>query len=645
MINYENYDLSFPDQPVVDLYLPVWASLPAFRSKPAFIWADDGPNPAAKTTTVLTYSQLNDAVQSISAQLLLRLNRRDTILVLCQPGLDLIEVLFSCQRAGLVSVPMFPPHPSFRNDAYHHLARVITQTRLKAAIAHPDYIAGVRRYISSSSSSSSFSSNLARLLEEIKWISTEDIKRPIAKKLLGAQTQSCGPEEVYLIQYTSGATGLPKPVLITAGSAVHNVRVARKAYDLHPNSVIASWLPQYHDCGLQFLLLTVISGATSVLTSPFAFLRRPRIWLEMISDFKATCSPVPSFTLPLVLKRGGVSNQTDSISLDSMRNLILINEPIYKSEVDEFIAVFDKLGLRRASIAPSYGLAENCTFVSTAWRDVEDNGGGIDELPCHNKLLPSAVLSSEREDGDEEMEIVVVNEETGELAEDGVEGEIWISSPSNCSGYLGHPSLSREVCRARLKDRTSRLCFLRTGDRGIVISGGRKDRYLYVTGRCADVIRTAGGREIHAHYIETAAQRSSPEFIRGGCLAGFAVENDVVLVVEMQGKFGGKDALSRICEGIRKVVWEEEKVEVGKVVLVKGGSVPKTTSGKVRRWAAKEKLVAGEMGVLMEAKFGGEMDEKDGGGGRRSIELMLLGSGNYQQQQQEEDKSLLRSHL
>ncbi|CAN1835653.1 Long-chain-fatty-acid--AMP ligase FadD26 [Linum perenne] len=643
MINYDNYDLSFPDQPVIDHYLPVWASLPSFRSKPAFIWHSDDSSSSSKQTSLLTYSHLNHSVQSISSQLLLRLRRRDTVLILCQPGLELVEIIFGCQRSGLISVPMFPPNPSFLDQtSYHHLARVISQTKPRAAIAHPHYVASVRRYINSSSSNP----KLARLLEKLVWISTSEISNSKSSSKEDAEglkndAESCGPDDVYLIQYTSGATGLPKPVQITAGAAVHNVRVARKAYDLHPNSVIASWLPQYHDCGLQFLLLTIVSGATCVLTSPFEFLARPRIWLEMISRYEATCSPVPSFTLPLVLKRGGIRvSETESINLGSMRNLILINEPIYKSEVDEFVEEFEKLGLNRSSISPSYGLAENCTFVSTAWRDKK----GIDpqfNFPSYKKLLPSAVLSSEHEDGDEEMEIVVVNEETHDLVEDGTEGEIWVSSPSNCSGYLEHPSLSREICQARLKNKISKLCFLRTGDRGVVVVAGGRDRYLYVTGRCSDVMKLADGREIHPHYLETAAQRSCPEFVRGGCLAAFKEENDVVLVVEMQG-IGGKEGtlMKEICEGIKKRVMEEEDVEIGKVVLVKSGSVPKTTSGKIRRWAAKDKLIARKMRVLIEVKFKEEESEK-AAANKGWIAFWSSKSSDYQNR----DTSMLRSQL
>lgn len=616
---YENYNPSFPDQPVVDQYLPVWARLPAFRAKPAFIWAeDDLVDPSTFTPHHhLTYEHLNASVDAISTQLLLPpLQRGDTILVLCSPGLDLVEVIFGCQRAGLLSVPLVPPHPSFPHENHHHhLVRVISQTKPKAAIAHPSYISSIQHYISSSHNNK----KLSHMLQTLHWISTQDLKHGnnvnSDQHSLSSSYSGRKADEVYLVQYTSGATGIPKPVLVTTGSAAHNVRTARKAYDLHPNSTIVSWLPQYHDCGLMFLLLTIVSGATCVLTSPTAFIKRPRLWLELMSEFNATCTPVPSFALPLVVKRGGVHRGTLPINLSTLRNLIIINEPIYRDSVEEFVHTFSPFGLNPSSVSPSYGLAENCTFVSTAWRCDTDTFSSFPDFPTHNKLLPVARLSTRQQsrrnsnvEEQEDVEIMVVNEETLEPVEDGVEGEIWVSSASNASGYLGHPSLTREVFHARLRN-TVRRCFLRTGDRGVVKG---EHRYLFVTGRCHDVIKLQNGQnDIHPHYIETAAYNNScPKLLRGGCIAAFKVSAtmDVVAVVAEMQRITKRDmdvgVLRSVCQGIKEAVWKKERVEIGWVVLVKSECVPKTTSGKLQRWKAKEKLLAGKMVVVMEMRFG-----------------------------------------
>ncbi|OVA18736.1 AMP-dependent synthetase/ligase [Macleaya cordata] len=592
MRSYENYDPCYPDQPVVDLYLPIWANQPSFRSRPAFVWAEDG-----STHSTLTYAQLNSSAQSISSQLLIPLQRGDTVLILCSPGLQLVQILFGCQRAGLLSVPIFPPDLSLNKEHHHHLVRVLLQTKPKAAIAHQHYITNVRRYISSYAKDK----QLSGLLQNLMWVSVDDIKDDIddSMNLDSSSYNGCKPEDVYLIQYTSGATGIPKPVLVTAGSAAHNVRAARKAYDLDPNSVIVSWLPQYHDCGLMFLLLTVVSGATCVLTSPGSFVKRPRLWLELITKFKGNCTPVPSFALPLAVRRGGINQGTLPLNLSSLRNLILINEPIYRESVNEFIDTFSLVGLNSSCISPSYGLAENCTFVSTSWR----KSSSFPSIPSYMKLLPSAKLSSttsEEDDGDV-MDIIIVNKETCEPVDDGIEGEIWVSSPSNATGYLGYPYLTSEVFQGRLRGRVSQS-YVRTGDRGIIVG---KERYLFVMGRSSDVIKIQNDREIQPHYVETAAYNSCPKLLRGGCIAAFQNAETLVIVAELQRSEEVEvRVLRRICEGIREAVLKEEKIEIGLVVLVKSGSVQKTTSGKIQRWATKDKLLGDELRTVSQTRFG-----------------------------------------
>ncbi|CAL9135177.1 unnamed protein product, partial [Musa textilis] len=589
----ENYDPLFPDQPVVDRYLSIWAIQPSFRDKPAFIWTQDSPG--GLTWTSITYSELDNAAEAMASQLLCTLNRGDSLLLLCSPGLRLVKLLFSCQRAGLVAVPVIPPDPfafspACRGPAHHHLLRAVSQVKPNAAVADRRYIAAVTGSVSSSDD------RLGHLLQKLRWLSVEHLD------------DECPPAA------TSSLS--PSPYL---GSA-HNVRAARKAYDLQPSSVVVSWLPQYHDCGLMFLLLTVVAGATCVLASPSAFLHRPRLWLELVTEFHATCTPVPAFALPLVVQRGGINHGKLPLNLGSLRNLILINEPVYKFYVDEFIKEFAAAGIDPSSVAPSYGLAENCTFVSTAWPSDEGCRSRYPNMPSYNKLLPSARLGSPSSSSSEgaEIDIVVVDDETCEPVDDGVEGEIWVSSASNASGYLDHPSLTREVFHGRLLGGTGRR-FVRTGDRGVIRG---EERYLYVTGRDSDVVRTHDERNqyVHAHYIETAAFSSSSKQLRGGCVVAFDAEQ-LVVMAELQKKKEeerGVDVYREICEKIREGVRKEEGGRVGWVALVERGSIPKTTSGKPRRWLAKQKLLEGSLRLVYEARFAAGRHEsaaRDGGAG------------------------------
>jgi len=206
----ENYDPCYPDQPVVDRYLPVWAKLPAFAAKPAFIWADDD---AASSRTALTYSQLDSAVESMARNLLGTLRRGDAVLVLASPGLRLVKLLFACQRAGLTAVPVIPPDPARFGPAHAHLLRAVSQTRPSAAVADARYIDAVTR--TAAAAAGGESGRLAAMLRSLRWLAVGELERERGSGGPGSAAGyvGCGPDDVYLIQYTSGTTGVPKPVV------------------------------------------------------------------------------------------------------------------------------------------------------------------------------------------------------------------------------------------------------------------------------------------------------------------------------------------------------------------------------------------------------------------------------------------------
>ncbi|KAH9319399.1 hypothetical protein KI387_021168, partial [Taxus chinensis] len=608
---YENYDILCPDQPVVDLYLPMWAKHLHMAKKPAFKWVDE----AGDEQCSLTYSQLHTSASNIALNLLSPLQRGDTVLILCSPGIEFVKIIFGCQRAGLVSVPMLPPHPSFSSqEDRHKLIRILRQTQPKAAIAHPAYILSIMKHDNAN--------EMGILLRQIQWISITSLfnaNEQEARLFNGGNNKymGCGAGDLFLIQYTSGATGRPKPVLITAGSAAHNVRAARKAYDLEPWSVIVSWLPQYHDCGLMFLLLTIVSAATCILTSPFMFIKRPILWLEMVSKYKATCTPVPSFALPLVqnyVSRISKGEPMINLKLDSLRNLIVINEPVYSTVVESFVEKFSKFGLSSSAMAPSYGLAENCTFVSTAWsRDVSQ------VPPTYRSLFPSARICSQSELG---IEMIVVNPETCEEVEAGEEGEIWISSPSNAEGYLGNPWLTNEVFLAKPKKRGDGgfqgNYYLRTGDMGVIVEG--HDQYLYITGRLKDIIRE-GVCMVHPHYLEKTTFLSCTQSLRAGCAAAFEVNitksnrKVIAVLAELQNlehryqSGHNNDSMKEICTNIYLCIGKEHGLSVGFVGLVKDRCIPKTTSGKIQRWKARRLLLTGQIELVENMWFGVDYDD------------------------------------
>ncbi|MCO5571954.1 hypothetical protein L7F22_025705 [Adiantum nelumboides] len=407
----------------------------------------------------------------------------------------------------------------------------------------------------------------------------------------------CMDHDVYLVQYTSGATGLPKPTLITAGAAAHNARMARKAYDLSPSSVLVSWLPQYHDCGLMFVHLSIIAGATSILTSPFTFAHNPLTWLGMLSTFRATCTPVPTFALPLVsrklehaLSKGPL---TFPLDLSSLRNLIIVNEPIRKDIVESFLGRFSKYGLKQASIAPSYGLAENCTFVSTSWRTTQE-----DFYPTHNGLLPSARLSNIFSD---EVDIRVVHTDRLHDVDEGIEGKVWVA---NANGYLGLPKLTSRVFKEalhandRVPDRNNvPNCFVRTGDTGV-----RKGDYIYITGREQDMLTSCNRKRLHPHGIEQLVYKCASNALRPGGTVAFSLECRYTLVVlaEMHDEVmctHFKEVVFKICKVLQE--YDDTNGHSLFVGLLKPRSLPKTTTGKLQRWKAKKLFIQNQLHIIV----------------------------------------------
>ncbi|MCO5559097.1 hypothetical protein L7F22_012689 [Adiantum nelumboides] len=717
-----NYDPFYPDQPVTDQTLHVWARHRAFCDKPAFVWlhpldkaeaeaAADGVAPPAlpMRSSSLSYSALDAAASAIATHLhhahALQAKQGHLLLLLYPPGLPFIKLLFGCLHAGLTIAPLLPP-PSLFSTSTSTSTSSISPADLARLL---DVVHHIRpsAVLAPSSCSSSYTRHLLwhESFAHLRWIFIDDdqlvpascvscdqhlglscdkqtifpcandrasitlneeqsegvferlhagkglpnlhqnlmyrildtqptshYSSPTLNKIIASKSNknldcssftlspntdflhknqsSCGFDEssgymgcmdhdVYLVQYTSGATGPPKPTLITAGAAAHNARMARKAYDLSPSSVIVSWLPQYHDCGLMFVHLSIIAGATSILTSPFTFAHNPLTWLGMLSTFRATCTPVPTFALPLVsrklehaLSKGPL---TFPLDLSSLRNLIIVNEPIRKDIVDSFLGRFSKYGLKQASIAPSYGLAENCTFVSTSWTTQEEF------YPTYNGLLPSARLSNISSD---EVDIRVVHMDRLHDVDEGIEGEVWVASPSNANGYLGLPKLTSQVFKAtlhandRVPDRNNVLnSFVRTGDTGV-----RKGDYIYITGREQDMLTSCNRNRLHPHDIEQLVYNCASNALRPGGTVAFSLECCYTLVVlaEMHDEAMSthfKEVVFTICKVLQEYEYTNgHSLFVG---LLKPRSLPKTTSGKLQRWKAKKLFIQNQLHIIV----------------------------------------------
>ena len=394
------------------------------------------------------------------------------------------------------------------------------------------------------------------------------------------------PDDVALVQFTSGSTNEPRGVVLTHANIMANTRaIARKAKVTHRDRVV-SWMPLYHDMGLIGFLITALGYGTSlVLMSPQRFVSDPASWMRALSDHRATITGGPNFSYALstrVLEGGGAGD----IDLSSLRLALNGAEPVDPEAMDGFVKVGAEYGLKPEVPYPVYGLAEATLAVTfpqpgkryrvdhVSRNDVEDKGmatpadpgdGGTRALVSLGTPLESVKLRVVKEDGSEAGE--------REL------GEVCVSGPCVMRGYWGDEAATAKSIREG---------WLHTGDLGY-LAGGE----LYLVGRIKDMV-IIGGRNLFPEDVERCAERVSG--MRKGNAVAFGVttrrgRERLVLVGET--RLSCAEAARETARAVSEAVREEIGVPVREVILVPAGTLPKTSSGKKRRFLCRE-LYLGE---------------------------------------------------
>jgi acyl-CoA synthetase (AMP-forming)/AMP-acid ligase II len=341
------------------------------------------------------------------------------------------------------------------------------------------------------------------------------------------------------------------------------------------------------------LLLAVYRGAPCWLMSPVALLQDPLRWLRAISRYRAEASGGPNFAYDLCVQRT-TPEQRAALDLSNWIVAAIGSEPISHRTLERFAEAFEPAGFRPEVFYPCYGLAEATVFVT----------GGLRSAPPAVRHLDSAALEQGRAipaAGDPgartlvgcgrpwlDQQVRIVDPESRLPRADGVVGEIWVAGPSVARGYWNRPTETEETFRARLAD-TGAGPYLRTGDLGFV-----QDGELFVTGRIKDVI-VIRGRNHYPQDIEATVQAAHPG-LRPGCGAAFEVAREgqtrLVVVQEVDRRFRQADAAQAIGD-IRQAVAERHELQVYDVVLLEYGSIPKTSSGKVRRASCRADYESG----------------------------------------------------
>ena len=540
--------------------------------KRAFVFlASDGGE-----TDSLTYGELDQKSRSVAAKLQRLGVGGERALLLYPPGLEFIVAFFGCLYAGVIAVPVRPPHPA-------RPARTLSRLPGIVASAEPRVVLGSEAMISLMPA---LSLELPQLAQAC-WLATDRIAPEEAATWSDPVVD---PDTLALLQYTSGSTAAPKGVMISHSNLCHNLAAIHECEENDADSVSVTWLPCYHDMGLvEGMLQPVFGGYTCYQMAPISFLQRPVRWLEAISRYAATNSGAPNFAYDLCVKKT-TAEQRQGLDLSSWSVAYNGAEPIRRDTMRRFHQAFEGNGFRWKAFYPVYGLAEATLVVSSGRqatlpviRDVDGEALGRDRAVEVRGSKGASVTLVSCGPPAPDTNVTIVNPDTRRRCEPSEVGEIWVSGPGVSRGYWQRPKETRQILRARLAE-TNEGPFLRTGDLGLLWHGE-----LYVTGRLKDVI-IIRGRKHYAQDIEATVEHCHPA-IRSFGSATFAVETvegeGLAVMAELERWKGHHKRTelteASVIETIREAVAERHEIEAHAVTLLAPGAIPRTTSGKLRR--------------------------------------------------------------
>lgn len=540
-----------------------WRHAQSTPDRIAVTFLDDGNGPAYE----LTYGELWRRIANLGAVLRQTGLVGSRVLLIYTPGLEFVVAFFACLQAGVLPAPVSPPSSARNTARLDRIAAVFdARTVLTTAAMKAQFEAAASPHV--------FVATDAHMPAD----ACDDAPRVAV-------------ESPAFVQFTSGSTGSPKGVVVSHANIVHNERCIALAFGHDEDTVFAGWLPLFHDMGLiGNLLHPLYLGVRTVLMSPSRFLVDPASWLRMISTYGATTSGGPNFAYDYCVSKIAPASLA-GVDLSRWRVAFNGSEPVRAATVDSFAAKFGEFGFSRNAFYPCYGLAEATLFVSggisgeaPVIRRVDADrlaiGRAVDVADA-DVVRSTCLVGSGRTWSNDIVRIV--DPDTRQPCVMGDIGEIWVASASVAQGYWNDDALAAAVFHARLMG--SDRSHLRTGDLGFLDADGN----LFVTGRLSDLI-IVRGRNYYPHDLEATACASHPQL--GPTAAAVAppdARQRIYLFQELRAGLSPdtlpREVLVEIRHSINESIWREHELRIQEIVLVAARSIPKTSSGKVRRHA------------------------------------------------------------
>ena len=519
---------------------------------------------------VLPYAKLREQARVLASRLLAAgLAPGDRVAIAADSNGDFLRAFFACQYAGLAPAPTPLPAPFGGKDAYvAHIRRMLIAADVRAALAPPELGSWFAE------AAEGLGLTLAGTLQDLPATGDDNLPGP-------------DPEGLCYLQYSSGSTRFPIGVAVTQAALIANVSAigGPDGLGVGPADRAVSWLPLYHDMGLVGMLLTGMAFQVSLdLLPTAAFVRRPGLWLDLISQRGGTISYAPTFGYDLAARRAAAIRVED-LDLKSWRIAGVGGDMIRAGPLRDFAEAFKPAGFDPAAFVASYGMAE-ATLALT----LTPLGQGLVTDQTDIERLERSGEARRPKAGDRQREFALcgrvlpghrleVRGDAGKLLGDRQVGRIFAAGPSLMKAYFGAPDETRRV----LADDG----WLDTGDLGY-----RLGDQIVITGRAKDLI-IVNGRNVWPQDLEWTAERQI-EILRSGDVAAFQVTTDeeekVVALVQCRTREPDKRAELRA--GVATLLRAAHGLEVD-VVLTPPHSLPQTSSGKLSRSRARSLYLAG----------------------------------------------------
>ncbi|MGX9791776.1 AMP-binding protein [Mycobacterium sp. MMS18-G62] len=543
----------------------------------------DYDHDSAGVSESLTWSQLSRRTLNVARELGHHASVGDRAVILAPQGLDYIAAFLGSMQAGLVAVPLPLPH---RGSSHDRVGAVFTDTKPSIVLTTSAAAEEVGDYVDQSRV------DTAPKIVEIDSMNLDGPMSPAGESGLSTAEY---PGTAYL-QYSSGSTRLPTGVMISHRNLQANFEQVMRIFfagvrlESSTDATFVSWLPFYHDMGLVLgICAPILSGHPGVLTSPVAFLEKPARWIRALAENPHAFSAAPNFAFELAARK---TTDRDLAGLDLGGVLGIINgaERVEPATLERFADRFAHFNFRDHMLRPSYGLAEATVFVAAGtWSDsLQAVHFDVDELSAGRARRCAAGTGSAlvRYKLPQSPVVRVVDVDTNRQCSQDVVGEIWVHGDNVAIGYWSRPPEEQRCFGATLVDPspgTPDGPWLRTGDLGFI-----SEDELFIVGRIKDLL-IIRGRNHHPEDIEATVQE-----ITRGRVAAISVPVDstekLVTVIELKKP----SELNEIKSDVTSAISTAHGLSVGDLVLVAPGSIPTTTSGKIRRAACAEKYLQDE---------------------------------------------------